>query len=85
MFGVDADVAEHGAGGFGEEALDQVEPGAVFGGEDEPEASLGLGGEPSLGFPRDVGGVIVENDFDRGCGGIGGIEDCRNSMNSRLR
>jgi hypothetical protein len=52
VFRVDADVAEHRAGGFGEEALDQVQPGAMLGGEDEPEASLGSGGEPSLGFPQ---------------------------------
>ena len=31
-----------GAGEFGEEPLDEVEPGAVFGGEDKCEASLGL-------------------------------------------
>jgi len=68
-------VAEHGASSFGKEALDEVQPGAVFWGEDELEASLGSSGEPGLGFPRNVGRVIVEDDLDRGCGGVGGIED----------
>ena len=35
LFGCDADVTEHGAGELGEEALDEVEPGAVFGREGE--------------------------------------------------
>ena len=35
LFGRDADVAEDGAGKFGEEALDEVEPGAVLGSEGE--------------------------------------------------
>ena len=33
LFGRDADVAEDGAGKFREEALDEVEPGAVLGSE----------------------------------------------------
>jgi len=48
-------------------------PLTLTSGEDEPEASLGSATSPSFGFPRDVG-VIVENDFDRGCDGIGGVE-----------
>ena len=39
LLGGDADVAEDGAGELGEEAFDQVEPGAVLGGEDEGEAA----------------------------------------------
>jgi hypothetical protein len=35
LFGCDADVAQDGAGELGEEALDQVQPGAVLGGEGE--------------------------------------------------
>ena len=50
VFRADADVTEHGAGGFGEEPLDKIEPGAVLGGEHELEASLGSGRQPSLGF-----------------------------------
>ena len=48
VFGVDADVAEHGAGGFGEEALDQVQPGAMLGGEDEPEGPSGRAASQAL-------------------------------------
>ena len=35
LFGGDADVAQDGAGELGEEALDQIEPGAVLGREGE--------------------------------------------------
>jgi hypothetical protein len=31
LFGCDADVAQDGAGEFGKEALDKIEPGAVLG------------------------------------------------------
>ena len=50
LFGRDADVAEHRAGNFGEEALDEVEPRAVLGCEGELEASDWSSGEPSCGF-----------------------------------
>ena len=66
VLGGDADVTEYGAGGFGKEALDKVEPRSVLGGEDELEAPFGSGREPSLGFSRNMRGVIVENDLDRG-------------------
>ena len=71
--GSDADMAKHVAGELGEE-FDEIEPGAVFGRVDEREASFGLLGEPShrlLGF---VGGVIVEDELDRGRGRMGGVE-----------
>jgi hypothetical protein len=42
LFGCDTDMTQNGAGEFGEEALDQVEPGAVGGGEREFEAVRGL-------------------------------------------
>ena len=48
LFGGDADVAQDGAGELGEEALDEVEPRAVLGGEGELEAARGLFGEPSF-------------------------------------
>ena len=70
----DADVTEHRAGGFGKEPLDEIEPGAVLGGEHELKASFGSRRQPSLGLPRDVRGVIVEDDLDRGRGGVHGIE-----------
>jgi hypothetical protein len=47
-----ADVAKHGSRELGEEPLDGVEPGAVFGCEYEGEAPLGPLGEPSFGFLR---------------------------------
>ena len=49
-FGGYADVAEGGAGQFGEEPLDEVQPGAVLRGEDEFEPSGRLGGEPGVRF-----------------------------------
>jgi len=39
---------------LGEEALDEVEPGAVFGGEGEREAARRLRSEPGLGFSGDM-------------------------------
>ena len=56
-------------------SLDEIEAGAVFGSVDEREAIFGLLGERShrlLGF---VGGVIVEDELDRGRGADGrGVE-----------
>jgi hypothetical protein len=63
LFGCDADVAEHRAGKLGEEALDQIEPGAVFGREGEFKATGGLGGEKGLGLLGNMRGVIVEDQF----------------------
>ena len=48
LFGCDADVAQDRAGELGEEALDEVEPGAVLGREDKFETAGWLTGEPSL-------------------------------------
>src|SRR5207344_549970 len=70
----DADVAQDGAGKLGKEALDEIEPGAVLGCEGEFEAASGLLGEPSFGFLGNVGGMIVEDQLDRGVGWIGGVE-----------
>jgi hypothetical protein len=50
VFGRDADVTQNGAGEFGKEALDKVEPGAVFGREGEFEAACGLVDEPGFGL-----------------------------------
>jgi hypothetical protein len=38
LFGRDADMAPHGAGQLGDEALDEVEPRAMLGSEGELEA-----------------------------------------------
>ena len=67
-------MAQHRVGELGEEALDQVEPRAVLRREGELEASGRLGIEPGPGFLRDVRGVIVEDQLNRGVGRIGGIE-----------
>src|SRR5450631_3674312 len=59
---------------LGEEALDEVEPGAVLGREGELEAARRLNGEPSSGFFRDVRRMVVEDQPDRRTGRISGIE-----------
>src|SRR5437868_14990282 len=70
----DADVAEDRACELGEEALNQVEPGAVLGREGEFEAMRRPLGKPGCGLPRDVGGMIVEDQLNRGRGRIGRID-----------
>src|SRR5260370_25639815 len=74
VFGGDEDVAQDGASELGEEALDEIEPGAVLGREGELEAAGRLFGEPSGGFLGDVSGMIVEDQLDRRVGRIGLIE-----------
>src|SRR5208337_1918233 len=64
LFGCDADVAQDRAGELGEEALDEVEPGAVLGREDKFETADRLTGEPSLCLLGDVRGMIVEDQLD---------------------
>ncbi len=78
------DVAQDRSGELGEEALDEVEPGAVFGCERELEAAGRSSGKPSSGFSGDVRGMIVEDQLDRGAGRMAS-RSLRNSMNSRLR
>ena len=67
-------MTEHGAGGFGEEPFDEIEPGPVLGGEHELKASLGSRRKPRLGLLRNVRGVIIEDHLDRGHRGVGGIQ-----------
>src|SRR5262249_45684321 len=74
MLRSDPDVAQDRAGKLGEEALDEIEPGAVLGREGELEAAARSRREPSSGFFRDVRGMIVEDQLDRGSGRVGGIE-----------
>jgi hypothetical protein len=71
LFGCDADVAQDGARELGEEAFDQVQPGAVLGRESELDATRS-GGEPCIRLFGDVGGMIVEDQADRGVRRIGG-------------
>ena len=79
-------MAQDRPGELGEEAPDEVEPGAVLGREAKLEAADRSGFEPGSGFSRYVCGMIIEDQLDRGAGRIGGIEKLeeRNSMNSRL-
>ncbi len=74
LFGRNADVAQNGACELREEALDEIEPGAVLRGEDEGEAPFGSLGEPGLGFPGNMGRVIVEDELDRSRRRVGGVE-----------
>ena len=37
-------------------------------------AANGLRRQPARGLARDMGGMVVENDLDRGVGGVGGVE-----------
>src|SRR4249919_323719 len=67
-------MAQDGAGELREEAFDQVEPGAVLGREGKVEAAWRPGVEPGSGFPRNVCGMIGEDQLDRSAGRMGGIE-----------
>ena len=75
LLGCDADVAQHRAGELGEEALDEIEPGAMLGREYEFKPAGRLIGEPSLCLLGVVGGMIVEDQLDRRMGWISGIEN----------
>ena len=76
-------MAQDRAGEFEEEALDEVEPGTVFGGEGEREAARRLSTEPGLGFSGDSR-VVVQDHLDRRADRVV-LRSLRNSMNSRLR
>jgi len=67
-------VTQDRTGELGEESLDEIKPRAVFGCEGELEAPAWSSGEPGSGFSRDVRGMIVEDQFDRGVRRIGGID-----------
>src|ERR1700719_1731885 len=43
--------------------------------EGERKAANGLRGKPARGFARDMGGMVVENDLDRGIGGGDRVEE----------
>ena len=74
LFGGDADVAQNRAGELGEEALDEVKPGAMGRREGKGEAMRGLLGDKGPGLLGKVRRMIVEDQLDRGVGRIGGIE-----------
>ena len=56
-------MAQDRTGELGEEALDEVEPRAVFGREGEREAARWLSSEPGLGFSGDMRRVIVQDQI----------------------
>ena len=64
LFGSDSDVSEHGARQLGEEALDEIEPETMLGGESKFEAALGSG-ESHLKLVDNVSGPcgFLENRF----------------------
>ena len=74
LLGCNPDVAQHGAGELGKEAFNQVEPGAVLRREGEFKAACRLIGKPGFGLFRNVRGMIVEDQLDRGVSRISGIE-----------
>jgi hypothetical protein len=73
-FGCDPYVTQHGAGHLREEAFHQIQPRAVFRGKHQGEASLWPGRQPSVGFLRNMGGVIIQDQLDGGIRGISCIE-----------
>jgi len=54
-------------------------------GEDKLEAAGALAGEPVARLFRDMGRMIVEDQFYGGVRRVSRIGSLRNSMNSRLR
>src|SRR3974377_1038676 len=74
LFGCDTDMAQHRARELGEEAFDEIEPGAVRRREGEFEAADRLTGEPGLGLFGNVRGMIVEDQLDRRVGWIGCVK-----------
>src|SRR5215470_7664774 len=75
LFGCYPDVTQDRTCKLGEEALDEIEPGAVNRREGEFEAAGRASGEPASGLLRDMSGVIVENQLDRCASGIGGVKE----------
>src|SRR3979490_3483952 len=67
-------MAQDRAGELGEEALDEVVPGAVLGREGEREAARRLSGEPGLGLSGDVCRVVVQDQLNRRTGRVSGIK-----------
>ena len=75
LLGCHPDVTQDRAGKLGEEALDEIEPGAVDGREGKLEAAARSRGEPASGLLRYMSGMIVENQLNRGADRIGGIKE----------
>ena len=67
-------MAQDRASELGEEALDEIQPRTMLGREGEREASRWSSVEPGSCFSRYVGGMIIEDQLDRGAGRISGVE-----------
>ena len=67
-------MAQDRPGEFGEEALDEIEPRTMLGREGKLEALRRSSVEPGSCFSRYVRRMIVEDQLDRGAGGISGVE-----------
>ena len=74
LLGCDAEMSQDGPRQLGEEAFDQVQPGAMLRGEGELEPAGRLRGDPSAGFLGDVRRMIVEDQVDRCIGRVGRVE-----------
>src|SRR6202453_2369126 len=68
-------MAQDRAGELGEEALNEVKPGAVLGREGEREAPRRLSGKPGFGFSGDVRRVVVQDQLDRRTGRVSVIKE----------
>jgi hypothetical protein len=55
----------------------KVEPRPMGRREGESEASDRLRGKPGCGLARDMGGMFVEDDLDRGIGRVGRVEELK--------
>src|SRR6195256_218998 len=67
-------MAQDRASELGEESLDEVQPRTMLGREGKREASRWSSVEPGSCFSRYVGGMIIEDELDRGAGRISGVE-----------
>jgi hypothetical protein len=70
----DPDMAEHRPCHLGEEPFHKIKPGTVLWREHERKAAFRLGGQPGLGFLRNMRGVIVQDQLDGGIRWIGCVE-----------
>lgn len=60
LFGANTDLTQHGSRHFAEEVLNQIQPGTVFGNENEVKP-LWPCCEVPLRFPRDMRRMVVQN------------------------
>src|SRR5271165_3911859 len=76
LFRADADLAQHGARHLAEEVFHQIQPGTVFGNEDELK-SLGPSRQIALRLAGDVRRMVVQNKPQDLRGGIAGVKFSR--------